>query len=264
MPLTAFQKEVLGLLASHRNPESHVAGGTVLNRTPDSPRYSVDIDIFHDIADSVLNSAEVDVALLRAHGLTADWLIRQTFLQRAQISSGDQHLKLDWCYDSAFRFFPVQPDPELGYCLHRADLATNKMLALAGRSEVRDLLDILYLHQSYLSIGAVCWAASAKDQGFTPWSLLDHASRNMKYRQEDLEREHLTQPVRLTELKESWLKASGQAEEWFGRLPAADVGCLYLNDDGTPFTPNPADPHFAKLRRHFGTVRGAWPKPVLP
>jgi 5'-nucleotidase len=52
------------------------------------------------------------------------------------IVRGDDHLRLDWCYDSAFRFFPVQPDEEFGYCLHRADLATNKVLALAGRGDV--------------------------------------------------------------------------------------------------------------------------------
>jgi hypothetical protein len=173
--------------------------------------------------------------------------------------AGDE-LRLDWCYDSAFRFYPVQPDPEFGYCLHPADLATNKALALAGRSEIRDFLDILYLHETYLSLGAICWAACGKDQGFTPYSLLDLAKRHVKYRAEDLARAEPTRPLDLTELKAAWLEAAARAEAWFGRLPAADVGCLYLDAKGAPCTPDPSDPSFTAVPRHFGSVRGAWPK----
>ena len=46
MPLSNIQSEILRLLAAHRNPESYVAGAVPLNR--DGPRYSDDIDIFHD------------------------------------------------------------------------------------------------------------------------------------------------------------------------------------------------------------------------
>jgi hypothetical protein len=49
MPLTAFQSETLRLLAGRRSPESFLAGGTVLNAGSDSPRYSKDVDIFHDV-----------------------------------------------------------------------------------------------------------------------------------------------------------------------------------------------------------------------
>src|SRR5262249_41929001 len=162
--------------------------------------------------------------------------------------------------DSAFRFFPAQPDPEFGWCLHRADLATNKVLALAGRSAVRDFLDVLYLHRSYLSVGALCWAACGKDQGFTPSSLLEHAGRNVKFRQADLDSEHLAQPVQLTELKEAWLRAAEEAEAWFARLPAAEVGCLFLDAAGNPVTPDPDRADFAQVRRHFGSVCGTWPR----
>ena len=51
MPLSKIQSEILVLLAAHRNPESYVAGAVPLNR--DGPRYSADIDIFHDREESV-------------------------------------------------------------------------------------------------------------------------------------------------------------------------------------------------------------------
>lgn len=261
MPLTAFQREVLALLAANRNPESHLAGGTAINRSEDSPRFSADVDLFHDVAEAVHAAALADAAVLAEQGYAVEWQLLQPFLRRARVLHGNDALRLDWCYDSAFRFFPVQPDPEFGYCLHPADLATNKALALAGRSEIRDFLDILHIHQRYLSLGAVCWAACGKDQGFTPWSLLDLACRHMKFRQEDLEREHLARPVVLVELKDAWLKAADEAERLFAALPPSEAGSLYLRGDSSPCVPEPAAPEFAKLIRHTGSIRGAWPKP---
>ncbi len=260
MPLTPFQREVARLLAAHRNPDSHVAGGAVVNRSDASPRYSADLDLFHDSAGSVAACADADVAELTKQGLKVEWLTRQPGFFRAQATRGADSIKFEWCADSAFRFFPAQTDPDFGYSLHPADLATNKVLALAGRSEIRDLLDILYLHDGYLSLGAVCWAACGKDEGFTPWSLLDHAKRNTKFRQADLASEHLARPVALPDLKERWLAAASEAEDLFTRLPAREVGCLYLDKAGAPVTPDPGGEAFPTLIRHLGSLRGARPK----
>lgn len=180
MPLTDSQREVALVLAPHRTPQSHVAGGAVINRSDDSPRYSADLDLFHDSADRVEVAAAQDAATLTAHGWQVEWLLQRPTFQRATFRRGTDELKLEWCTDSAFRFFPVQSDPLFGYCLHPADLATNKVLALAGRAEIRDFIDILYLDQRYLSLAAICWAACGKDQGFTPWSLLAHAKRTVE------------------------------------------------------------------------------------
>jgi len=63
-------------------------------------------------------------------------------------------------------------DPLRGPLLHPVDLAINKVLALAGRDEPRDFVDILFVHARVLPLGAICWAAVGKDSGFTPLSLL--------------------------------------------------------------------------------------------
>jgi hypothetical protein len=259
MPLTAIQHGVMRLLAGRRSPESHVAGGVAINKSADSPRFSSDIDFFHDVADSVYACAEADAAVLSQAGYAVEWLMRQPFLHRADVQRDSDRLKLEWCYDSAFRFFPTQPDPELGYRLHAADLAANKILALAGRSEIRDLIDILYLNDSYLSLGAICWAACGKDPGYNPFSLLEAAKRQTKFRAEDLADERLAQPITLPDLKEKWLVAVAQAEGLIQALPAAEVGCLYLKPDFTPLTPDPDAADFPTLIRHYGSLRGAWP-----
>src|SRR5207245_1639099 len=117
----------------------------------------------HDAAAVVAACAEQDAETLRAAGYNVQWTLRQEGFFRALAGAGDDHVRLDWANDSAFRFFPVQPDEDLGYCLHPADLAVNKALALAGRSELRDFLDILSIDATYLGLGAVMWAACGKD-----------------------------------------------------------------------------------------------------
>lgn len=247
------------MLAACRSPESYLAGATVIHRSAESPRFSQDLDFFHDIADSVAQSAESDATVLRNAGLTLEWLLRTPTFFRAVVSGGKETLKLEWAQDTAFRFFPVQADTFCGYRLHDADAAINKVLALAGREEVRDFVDILHIQDAYLSIGALVWAACGKDPGYTPAFLLDHAGRHVCYAQEHLDRLSLRVPLDLKELKQRWLGAVDQARRLIATLPEADIGCLYLAPDGRPVTPDATNPDFAGLHRHFGSVRGAWP-----
>jgi hypothetical protein len=266
MPLTDFQKGVARLIAANRSPESHVAGGAVINRGEAGLRISEDLDIFHDVpeggptaAEMVAASAEADERVLRGAGYAVEWKTRVPGLFRAVVSRGDDHLRLDWTTDSAFRFFPAQPDEDFGYCLHPADLATNKVLALVGRSEIRDFLDILQLDREYLSLGAIIWAACGKDEGYTPALILELTNRHARYQESDLRGENLVRPVDLKALKEQWIAARERAESLFAGLPAEDLGCLYLDPENRPVTPDPAGQEFPGLIRHRGSVGGAWP-----
>ena len=179
---------------------------------------------------------------------------------RAEARRGEDQLPLDWTNDTAFRFFPVVPDEEFGSCLHQADLAINKFLALAGRAEFRDYLDTLQIDESYLSLGSVARAACGKDTGYTPPLLLDMANRHACFRESDVKGESLARPVDLRELKKQWLAALARAAGLFSRLPAEELGCLYLNAENKPVTPDPDHADFPGLKRHWGSVRGAWPK----
>ena len=62
MPISEIQIDILQLLASHRDPQSYVAGSTPLNRN--AARYSVDIDVFHDREERVSRAAHEDGAVL--------------------------------------------------------------------------------------------------------------------------------------------------------------------------------------------------------
>ena len=70
MPLSRIQREALRLLAAQRNPESYVAGAAPINR--EGPRYSADIDIFHDREESVAAAADADAEILRRAGFALE------------------------------------------------------------------------------------------------------------------------------------------------------------------------------------------------
>jgi hypothetical protein len=85
---------------------------------------------------------------------------------------------MEWARDSSFGFFPLVRHPELGLTLHPFDLATNKVLALVGRLEVRDWVDVIASDQRIQPLGYLAWASCGKDPGFSPRSILEHAARS--------------------------------------------------------------------------------------
>ena len=259
MPLSEVQGRVLRLLAANRSPESYLAGATVLHQGENTPRYSLDLDYFHDLADSVAASAQTDAVTLQRAGYEVTWLLRTPTFHRAVVKGDGESLRLEWAQDSAFGFFPVQADPVSGYRLHEADAATGKCLALAGRSEARDFVDMLHLDSTYLPLGSLVWAACGKDPGYTPDLLLEHANRHAGYTQEAIDLLSLREPLDIKALKRQWLDAREAAEALIHLLPAEEIGCLYLDSAGVPVAPDPASPKFPSLIRHFGSLRGAWP-----
>jgi hypothetical protein len=235
-------------------------GASVLNKDPRSPRYSKDIDVSHDIAESVTRSAEADVELLTSQGFEVMWLVRRPTFQRARAARGQDAVVLDWVADSAFRFFPVQPDPLFGWGLHFFDAATNKVLAMAGRAEARDYVDVIELHRHYLSLGALAWSAAGKDPGLSPQMILELSHRFARYQRAEIEALDLAQPPDIADLKATWLVAVERGRELLGRLDPEEIGCVYLDSHGDPVEPDPTAPGFSALTRHWGTVGGAWPR----
>ncbi len=262
MPIGEFERDVLRIIAANRNPDSYLAGATVLHQAPNSPRASRDVDIFHDTTESLAESVERDIATLQAAGFQVEPGKPQGTFQRAQVGRGGRRTKIEWVFDSAFRFFPIERDPELGWRLNFWDAATNKTLALFGRHEFRDYLDTQFLHTKHLHLGALVWAAAGKDPGLTPELILDWIKRNTFYTPEQIKKVNPVLTVDLVQMKRCWLEAIAESESLIARLPLKELGCLYLDAQGRPVCPDPASPDFSKLTRHFGSVKGAWPRIV--
>lgn len=262
MPLGVFEREVLHLLAANRSPDSFIAGASVLHQPPASPRISLDIDIFHDAEESLAASVECDLATLRKADFAVEEGRQMATFFRAHISRHGCETRLEWAVDSAFRFFPVEADAEMGWRLNFWDAATNKVLAFAGRRVFRDYVDTLYLDREYLSLGALAWAAAGKDPGLTPEFIVDWTRRMSRYTPEEILRAQLPEPPDLPKMKQHLLEAAAKAEALFLQLPPFEMGCLYLNAAGVPVCPEPQSPEFTHLTRHFGSVKGAWPRIV--
>ena len=258
MPLSQFQTKVARLLACNRTEDSHLAGGAALHFAPNSKRYSNDLDYFHDSVERVARAYVADAKLLLESGLQVAVEIQQPGYVRVSVSAGSDSTKIEWAHDSAWRFMPPVANPIVGIQLHPIDLAVNKVLALAGRDEARDFLDVLYIHDESLPLGALCWAAVGKDPGFSPLSLLSLLKRRGKYRPEDFSRLMLTEPVDLMQLKSTWLLAVESAERFIENRSGAEPGCLYYSPRAKRFVePGPVDDDSAP---HFGRPGGVLPR----
>ncbi len=264
MPLTDFQREILATLASSHAPDSYLAGGAALHFAPNSLRYSHDLDFFHDSAERVATAFAEDTLLLEAAGYGLDLQLSQPGFIRAIVRRDDLATQIDWAHDSAWRFMPLVPDALGGFLLHEVDLAINKTLALAGRDEPRDFVDIVFAHDRVLPLGALTWAAVGKDPGFTPLSLLELLKRRGRHRPEDMARLDLTTPFDLQAGKELWLAALDDAQALVRSRPAEEIGCLYYSDSRQRFEePRPdADLASQGLATHFGTPSGVLPRPA--
>ena len=257
MPLTQFQAEVFKVIASHRNPDSFVAGGVVINRDPKSARFSDDIDLFHETSAALEASAEMDAEALRKSGFVVNFKKRyETFFQ-ASVTRGEEAVRLDWAADSAFRYFPVVPDKVLGFRLHDADAATNKVLAAAGRQQIRDFVDLLQLDRTYISLGVAVWAAAGKYEGFTPDLIMGELRRNCLINPATIGKVSFVHPQTALTLKKELLERFDAAEALISTIPNEPLRCLYLDRTGQPVRGSVFDSSWTP---HYGSVKGAWPK----
>jgi hypothetical protein len=258
MPVTALQSAIAKALAKNRTPDSYLAGGAALHFEPQSIRYSHDLDYFNDTEKRVAEAFNLDRITLEKLNFKFEVEMNQPGYIRAVVSQNQESTKIEWAHDSAWRFLPTQYFEDRGYTLHPIDLAINKVLALVGRDEPRDYLDVHHSHQNILSLGAMTWAACGKDPGFTPWSLLEMMRRRGKYHHEDFSRLHLNAKVDLVKLKSDWLKMLDETERLIQALPTEEIGCLYYNQNTQKFVTPPI--HRPKeVVTHFGRMGGVLP-----
>ena len=231
-----------------------MAGSTPLNR--DAPRYSNDIDVFHDREQRVALAAQDDAALLEQHGYAVRWLRRDPALSAVMAERDGERTKLEWVADSDFRFFPTMPDETFGYVLHPVDLATNKVAAAYGRSEPRDVVDLLVIHERILPLGAAIWASGGKAPGFTPEGIINEIRRVARYTEADFRWVNSDPPLDPAATMRLLWEVLHEAEAFVLRMPTEKVGLLFL-EGSTAVQPDPG--RLDSYRTHAGQRRGHWP-----
>lgn len=265
MATTQFQRRILRVLApSRKERESYVAGGVALNTLLRSPRRSQDIDLFHDTHEAVVETIALDRRLLREAGYEVVLLREAPTFAEAEVRREGESTLIQWAHDSAFRFFPLIEDDELGLALSPFDLATNKVLAMAGRLEARDWIDLLTSIERVQPLGYLAWAACGKDPGFNPLSLLQEIRRGGRYSQAELDRLDLGgERLDAARLGRRWHEALAAAPPICEALPADEVGTCVVGPGGDLFRGDLAALAEALrqggIRFHRGTLGGAWP-----
>ncbi|MBN2450678.1 MAG: hypothetical protein JXR77_09830 [Lentisphaeria bacterium] len=265
MALTALQRSICRLLAPLRKAqESYVAGGVALNTALQARRRSRDIDLFHDTIEALAATLAADRALLASAGYGLRFLREAPGFTEALVSCADDETLIQWSHDSAYRFFPLLEDRELGLVLHPFDLATNKVLAMAGRLEPRDWVDLMCCHQSLQPLGYLVWAACAKDPGFNPTSLLQEVRRASRYSQAELDiLDFDGSPPDASVLGREWHEMLAQARFICQVLPAPQVGTCVLEFDGglcrLGVDALRAAVETGQVHYHRGRIGGAWP-----
>lgn len=270
MALTVLQRRVCQLLADQRkrSGESYVAGGAALNELLAGARRSRDVDLFHDTETALVATWQSDRAALDAGGLRVETLRELPAFVEARVSDATETVLVQWARDSAFRFFPLIEHETFGLTLHPLDLATNKLLALVGRREVRDWIDLVRCHESVQPLGYLAWAATGKDPGFSPLGIIEECART-RYVQEEIDGLDFDGPApKAAEISYRWHAAVREAREIVDALPADQAGRCVLDPRGqlesAPAAELPGALSAGRVVFHPGAIRGAFPDVTRP
>ena len=266
MALAEYQIAVLRLLSERRKREgvSYIAGGVALNDALKACRRSNDIDIFHDTTEALRTTWSADRKALSNAGYSIEIIRENPSYVEAVVRKNDDQVLIQWLRDSAFRFFPLIEDALLGLTLHPFDLATNKILAMAGRLEPRDWIDTIECNRSLQPFGYLVWAATGKDPGINPEMLIDEAAR-LHYSQADIDSlDFGSVAVSAAALAVEWKHTIAAAQQIIDILPAEKIGACVLNKRTTALYTEPADQLAHDLASenimfHKGSIGGAWP-----
>jgi hypothetical protein len=167
--LSPLQEKVLTLFFSL--PEASgfaLAGGGALVVRSIVQRTTRDLDLFTTIDKEVRFAADALRAQLPTAGLQGRIIRSGTSFTRLVVSAGlDEELVVDLAVDH--RLAPAEMGP-VGPILALDDLAADKLLALFGRAEARDFVDVWALAQ-VMATERLLELARTKDPGFDVYVL---------------------------------------------------------------------------------------------
>lgn len=167
MKFTALQKKVIKIFSqTDKNKDFYFTGGTALAVCYLFHRKSEDIDLFTGNPIAVTPTAREFESRLKKADLDVQVERRQSSFVRILI---EQELKVDLALDTPFRLKPpVRLNLEgIDFLVDDlTDIAANKMLALFGRAEPRDFIDVYFLSKEYFDFMEMVEMAGKKDTGF--------------------------------------------------------------------------------------------------
>ena len=170
--LTPFQKKILKAFTEiEESTAFYLTGGTALSVFHLAHRLSEDFDLFTSDEPLISIVARKFKAKLETSGIQVREIRNFTSFWEAVASEGDESFKIQLAYDSPFMLEqPIERDDLRIHSL--ADIAAGKLLALFGRAEERDFIDVYFIVKSgAISLDRLIELAKKKDPGLDEYYL---------------------------------------------------------------------------------------------
>jgi len=168
--LAPLQREVLGAFFA-REHGFFLTGGAALAGFHLGHRTTDDLDLFTTTPEAFERSRFVMAEVAAALGVALDVRQDAPAFRRYALSRGDDLVVVDTVLERVPQIVPKKPvidgiavDPPF-------EILANKLTALAGRSEGRDLVDVCALEKAGFRVEDALPHALAKDGGATPATL---------------------------------------------------------------------------------------------
>lgn len=203
--LYPFQDDVLRLVKKAKT-DFYLTGGTALSRGYLKHRFSDDLYLFvnFDAHFGEWSNRVVDT-LSRLGDWKTEVILREEYFVRAVLTRGEHTLKVEMINDVGSRVGDVRDHPVLGRLDSAENILANKLTALIGREEPRDLADVWGLCTTLgLSIHDAIIGAQSKSSGIYP---LDLARRLCNASRQDWE-------------AVLWIEPAPHPERYLGELQA--------------------------------------------
>jgi hypothetical protein len=168
--LTAFQVEVLDAFFQ-RERGFFLTGGAALAGYHLGHRTTDDLDLFTSQEQAFERGRFVLADVAAAIG--GQLQVRQDApgFKRLVLTRGGEGLVIDLVKDTGPQLHPDKLQRDHIVIDPADEILANKLAALVGRAEERDLIDVMFLERAGYSVEAALPAALAKDGGCTPATL---------------------------------------------------------------------------------------------
>ncbi len=169
--LTTVQREILDALKDA--PPFYLTGGAALASSYLGHRQSLDLDLF--VVDAL--DLEALAAFLQRTCVQRGWAVEEVRVypgfRRYLVRSVAGSSLVDLVHETAAQMVPMAAKPVRDGVRVDAvqDLVANKLCAILGRSEVKDLVDLYFLAGSGIDVLASLDDARRKDAGLDPATL---------------------------------------------------------------------------------------------
>jgi hypothetical protein len=164
--LSALQKEVAAIIASLEEAENFaLAGGAALIVRGEVDRRTRDLDFFGLDGDAVDRLVPIVERQLTDAGFGVRRIRSNPGFARLEIDRLGERTEVDLAADA--RLLPAEPGPNGLLLLSSEELAVDKVLAVFGRAEARDFLDLMAVEAKF-DLRHLFELAAEKDHGFSP------------------------------------------------------------------------------------------------